>query len=136
MLDLGIAITRRPEDYGRLFVDVRGLEIGVGFPDFDARLVGLEEAYPYVILRYLLAQHYDLIAATQLGRAAAQPINGQLIALAVDRRGDDRIERHIVVAHLDEGLVAQTQLVQIDAAYIVFMIEFGCKGIKCQMSCI
>lgn len=107
MLNLCVTIARRLKDYGRLLVNIRGLEVRVSLPDFDARLVCLEETYSDVILGDLLAQQDDLVATTQLRRAAAQPIDGQLIALAIDGRRDNRIKWNVVVAHLDEGLIAQ-----------------------------
>jgi len=68
---------------------------------------------------------FDLASAGDCGRAAAQPGDGQLVALAVNRGGYDGVQGHFGVTHRDEGLVAKAQLVPVDLVNLVFVIEFG-----------
>jgi len=123
--DLGVPIARCLEGDGHLLEYVRGLELRVGKPRLPSVPVRLVESHLDVVLGDLFAQHDDLASAGDCGRAAAQPGDGQLVALAVNRGGYDGVQGHFGVTHRDEGLVAKAQLVPVDLVDLVFVIEFG-----------
>jgi len=123
--DLGVSVARRLEGDGHLLKYVRGLELRVGKPRLPSVPVRLVESHLNVVLGDLFAQHDDLASAGDCGRAAAQPGDGQLVALAVNRGGYDGVQGHFRVTHRDEGLVAKAQLVPVDLVDLVFVIEFG-----------